>query len=114
MQENQFSQNEETQNEIGNNPDFSRGIQAGPIIGSVIVIVVLVFGGLYFLGKKVTKEGLLGPTPQEIIDAPDSRIRALETLGTSDEIDALEEDLGATKIEELDTELSNIETELGL
>lgn len=90
------------------------GVQVGPIIGSVIIIVILVLGGLYLLGKKVSEEGALAPEPQEIRSAPDEVRASLETQGTSDAVQSIEEDLDATPLDGLDTELRDIETELGL
>lgn len=84
----------------------------GAIIGAIIVVVLLVIGGLYFLGQKMAGEKVL-PTPEEIAAEPDTTTEALQTQGTSDEIDAIEADLGAD-LGDLDAEMANIEAELGL
>lgn len=88
------------------------GGQAGPIVGSIVVITVLVLGGLYFIGKKVNEGGLLEPSAAEIQNAPDELLHTLKTQGTSDEVNAIEEDLNATELENLDAELQDIEAEL--
>jgi len=82
---------------------------AGPVIGIIIIVLVLVFGGLYFWGKRVTQE----PTPEAIMNMPDSQLETLGTQNTSDEVTAIEEDLNATDLENLDAELGDIEKELG-
>lgn len=86
--------------------------QIGPIIGVVIIIIIIIFGGLYFIGKKVNDEGLLSPTAEEILGNKDSTLEMLQTQGASDEVGVIESDLDATILEDLDTELGNIDTEL--
>jgi len=123
MEENKFKRQETshpeveqsqpiTKNEDGASFSQKSGNQAGPIAGSIVVIIVLVLGGLYFIGKKVNDEGLLGPTTEEIQRAPDETLEMLQEQGTSDEVSAIEEDLDATILDDLDAELESIETEL--
>lgn len=119
MPEDQFQQNQgqptgDTKDDpVVENADHKmKGSQAGPVIGSIIVIIVLVLGGLYFIGQKVTKEGVFEPGPEEILNAPDLTLETLKEQGTSDEVSAIEEDLDATMLEDLDAELQDIESEL--
>jgi len=84
----------------------------GPIVGIIVIVVVLIFGGLYFWGQQIIKEGA-SPTSEEILNAPDVKLNSLETQDTSDEINAIEKDLNATNLENLDEELMTIEQELG-
>jgi len=120
MNENQTTQNQNNKEKSSDeqraeqNASSAKNIQAGPIVGSVIVIVVLVLGGLYFLGKKVSEEGVFAPEPEAIQNAPDKVTDALQEQGTSDEIADIEKDLDATILDELDAELKDIETELNI
>ena len=62
---------------------------AGPIIGSLIIIVVLVLGGIYFLGSKmetVTPNGEeQAAAEQAALDEDTSNIEAdLDAMGTAD------------------------------
>ncbi len=88
-------------------------LQMGPIIGSVIVVILLILGGLYFIGKRIGENETPAPLPQVILDTPDSALEALGEQNTSDEINSIQSDLDATPIDELDAELGNIEVELG-
>ena len=119
MPEDRFQQNQQppqkTENDAGAESGAApqtKGSQAGPVIGSIIVIIVLVLGGLYFIGQKVSKDGIFEPSPEEILNESDLILETLENQGTSDEVSAIEEDLNATILEDLDAELQNIESEL--
>lgn len=86
--------------------------QVGPIIGSAVIIIIIIIGGLYFIGKKVSEEGVFAPTAEEIRTTADPALQSLGTQGTSDEVSAIEEDLGTTDLNTLDAELQTIEQEL--
>ena len=81
---------------------------AGPIVGIVIIVLILVFGGLYFWGQRAVEE----PTAQDVMNAPDYALDSLAKVGTSDEVPAIETDLNGTDLNNLDTELGDIDTEL--
>jgi len=84
----------------------------GAIIGIIIIVVLLVIGGLYFLGQRTNKEPA---TLEEILAEPDTSIEVLGTQGTSDEIADIEADTtGSIDFAELDAELGDIEAELSL
>ncbi|MBI4121066.1 MAG: hypothetical protein HY457_02335 [Parcubacteria group bacterium] len=87
----------------------------GPTIGIVVVVLVLVLGALYFWGKKLVEEESLTPPPTEeaILGATDPALESLQSQGASDEVTAIEEDLGKTDLGTLDTELQQIESEVG-
>ena len=86
----------------------------GPIIGVVVIVIVLILGSLYFIGKKVNDLEQNAQTPAEITASEDTARQSLETQGTSDEVSAIETDLNATSLDNLDAELGTVETELGL
>ncbi len=92
------------------------------ILGVIIVMLVLILGGLYLWGST------LGPAPLDTNDGArptaeennepesntaDAQVQALETVSTSNEIDAIEADLEATNLDAIDMELGTIDAELG-
>ena len=89
------------------------GRQVGPIVGIVIVVLVLVLGSLYFVGKEANDRAN-AIDASEILAEPDGALQGLQTQGTSDEIDVIEEDLNSTLLEDLDAELNSVESELEL
>jgi hypothetical protein len=87
------------------NPNEKSGV--GPIIGSIIVIVLIVLGGLYFWGQKLQTEEPIDPER-------DSLTSELSEQSDSDEITEIDEDLDSTELDSLDEDLSTIEGELDL
>ena len=83
---------------------------AGPVIGAVIIILILVVGALYFWGAKLNKEA--NQTPEDILSAEDQTLNQLQTQSTSTEIGDIETDLNATDLNNLDADLQNIDKEL--
>ncbi len=81
---------------------------AGPIIGAIIVVAVLVLGGLYYWGAYLERRDQAAMTAEEILSEPDAVLEQLGTQGTSDELDAIEADVDATDLENLTTELDQI------
>ncbi len=73
----------------------------GPIIGSIIIILVIAIGGIYYL--KNTKDKI---TENKPID------NSTTTLGTSTEISDIQNDLDGTDVDNLDKELIDIESEI--
>ncbi|MCW9054518.1 MAG: hypothetical protein OQJ98_00850 [Candidatus Pacebacteria bacterium] len=93
-----------------NSPEKST---AGPLVAIIIIIVMLIVGGFYFWKTKIgTLEDANLPTIQQEGEATEGVIDQLKTQGTSDEISAIEEDLSATDLEDLDAELDQILNEL--
>jgi hypothetical protein len=84
---------------------------AGPLVGIIIIVLILVLGGIYYAGKTETEEEVL-PTAEEILMEEDTQIQELSDVGTSDEIDSIEEDLLDTVLDDLDSELEDIDAEL--
>ncbi len=71
----------------------------GPIIGSVIVVLLIVLGGLYFWGERLNKEGASGAA------APDVAVETLRSQGTSDDVASLEADAAASDFSGIDEKL---------
>ncbi|OHA27108.1 MAG: hypothetical protein A3D52_02245 [Candidatus Taylorbacteria bacterium RIFCSPHIGHO2_02_FULL_44_36] len=83
---------------------------AGPVIGAVIIILILVVGALYFWGAKLNKEA--NQTPEDILNTEDQTLNQLQTQGTTTDIDDINADLNATDLNNLDADLQNIDKEL--
>jgi uncharacterized protein HemX len=88
----------------------------GPIIGIAIIVVIIIFGGLYYWGGKINKQELRSAqentTAEEILSQEDASLESLQVQSTSDEIADIEADLDMTDLENLDAELDNIDIEL--
>lgn len=119
MEENNFNQNvnnesqgqytpqepqEPAAKEVNEKPHKS----VGPIVGIAIIIVIIIFGGLYYWGAQLNREP---PTAEEIENQADPSLENLQVQSDSDEISAIEEDLNATVLEGLDQELEQIDAE---
>lgn len=78
----------------------------GPVISIIVIVLVVAFGGYYFL-KQVplsTDSGTLTPAETQA----DASISALSTQGTSTELADIQKDLDATDLSGLDAGLSDI------
>ncbi|OGD67515.1 hypothetical protein A2Z61_00870 [Candidatus Campbellbacteria bacterium RIFCSPLOWO2_02_35_12] len=108
ISENQYSENAPQTNE-------ERSKSIGSIIGLAIIIVILIFGGLYYWGaqinKQQTQEQLDNTTAEMIENQPDAALEQLQAQNESDEISDIEIDLNDTVLEGLDQELENIDVE---
>jgi len=80
----------------------------GPVIGIIVIIVLVIFGGLYLWGGILSQKAM---TPEEILNEEDTQLTELQTQGTSDEVADIEADLGTTDLEGIDAELEEIEQE---
>jgi uncharacterized protein YpmB len=81
----------------------------GPIIGSIIVIILVIVGGLYFWGTVINERQT---TQTEAVDLnEDETLNDLTTQSDSDEVNSIEEDLNSTDLDNLDEELRDIEEE---
>ena len=81
----------------------------GALIGSVIVVVLIIAGGIYIFLNRPTPAQL---PPEEITDAEDTALDNLNSQSNSDELSDIEADVNNTDLENLDAELENIEQEL--
>lgn len=88
----------------------------GPTIGIIIIVALLVAGAFYFWGTQFDL-GLgidgTGDAPQQQTET-DPSTEALRDVSTSTDVDAIEQDLNATELEDLDQELQQIEQDLGI
>jgi len=108
-QQNYIPEQEKPMNELSEPQKKS----TGAVIGSIIVIVVIIVGGLYLWGKQISeKRAQESMTPEQILSEPDNSLNALQNQSKSDEVSDIEKDLNATDLNELDKELQNIDEEL--
>lgn len=80
----------------------------GPLIAVVIILFLIVIGGLYFLGQRMSRgsyENLQQPTQDEVT-------QSLKTQSDSDEVNSIEADLNATDVSSLDQGAAVIESQL--
>lgn len=89
----------------------------GALIGSIIIILILVLGGLYLWSIKIAPRIEQGDLNQQqiievnqtaaetTINSPDATLNQLSVQGTSDEPAAIEADLNATSLADLDKDL---------
>lgn len=81
------------QNNLNMNPE--NGGSAGPVIGVIIILAIIVLGGLYFWGQRSDRS----------VDT-DAVVESIETQSEEDDTASIETDLDATDIENLDAELN--------
>lgn len=79
--------------------------KTGAIIGILVIVIILVIGALYFWGQRLVETPNTEETSPTVFQPTES---------TSTEITDIESDLGATVLEGLDTDLENINAELGI
>lgn len=81
----------------------------GPLVGSIIVILILLVGGLYFLETLISAQKTEIQT-QEVLESQGNTLQIEETVkqSTSDEVEAIEADLRSTNIDDLDKDLNQI------
>jgi amino acid transporter len=84
----------------------------GPMIGSIIVIITIVVGGLYFLGSFILNkktEIKAGQIQQEQADT--LQVEQTAKQSASDDVKSIESDIKATNIDTIDKGLSDIDKE---
>ncbi len=84
---------------------------AGPVIGIIVIALIIILGGAYYLleiAPVVQQESL--PSLEEARTSTDPAIQAAFSQGTSDEIADIGADLESTNFSSIDTELSGIDT----
>lgn len=86
----------------------SESSAAGPVIGAIIIVAVLILGGFYYWGAYLEERDRAALTAEDIMNQPDVILEQLKTQGTSDELGAIEADVDATDLENLTTELDQI------
>ena len=72
------------------------GGSLGPIIGGIVILVIIILGGLYFWGQRVNDS-------DAVIDGS---VESINMQSDSDAAAAIEADLDATDVENLDSEIN--------
>lgn len=111
----------ETESKSVNPTSFSEQYHAhvGPLLGILVIVIVLIFSGLYLWGAMLGKEsGTREFTPRTLPNNEPETTRAvtdqdiLKTMSSSNELDALYADIESTNLDSLDSELDQVEAEL--
>ena len=88
----------------------------GPILGVLVIVLVLILGGLFLWGgflAKTVPPGQPNPInnePETLRAQTDTQI--LGTMSPSDDLAAIETDIGSTNLDSLDTDLTAVDNEL--
>jgi flagellar basal body-associated protein FliL len=100
----------------------SNSVLSLPIIILLVLVLAGILGGFYFWYTLVMKEAALTeapvtrPTAAENSEpestTAEARTQTTDVISTSDELPAIKADLDSTHLEELDTEVPAIESEL--
>ncbi len=97
--------------------DIEHHSHVGPILGVLVVMLVLIFGGLFLWGSMLDKEAEVLPEPPILNNEPETPRavadqQILETLSPSDELDAIDADLGSSNFDSIDADMTTIDAEL--
>lgn len=92
--------------------DSQKDSKTGPLIGSIIVILVIIIGGLYFWGSLISSQKNQIEKNQIFEEQTErAQLDATVTQSTSDDPDSIESDIDATNIESTDSDFDSIEQE---
>jgi hypothetical protein len=89
----------------------------GPILGILVIVLVLILGGLYLWGAMLSKqatpalERVIPNNEPETTRANTDR-QIMDTTSSSNDLDAIYADLESTNLNDLDTDLTQIEAEM--
>ena len=93
----------------------------GLILGLLIVLLILILGGLYLWYAAVFQTVATAPEVERFVpEMPnepemqnaDAEVQKMNTVSTSNEIEAIEADIESTDLEQMDAELNSIDAEL--
>ena len=100
---------------MGSNMEPKKSSGIGPIVGIAIIVLVLLVGGLFFWSEQVKKENDLNKAAQEatqLENAADGKVDRLNAQGSSDAASAIEADISATDLNNLDDGTAQAEAAL--
>lgn len=95
-------------------PPVKKPMSVGPIVGIAIIVLLVIIGGLYFWGQQAKRQAAMDAARMEaetIMNQEDNKRDRLETQGSSDAASAIEADLSATDLNNLDAEMEQAEAE---
>lgn len=89
----------------------------GPVLGIIVIVLVLIFGGLYLWGSELRKEEAMMPQPQIINNEPETPraeadIEILNTMSPSDDLAAIEADISSTDLDSINADLNTVDAEV--
>jgi hypothetical protein len=76
----------------------------GPIVGTIIILLVIILGGLYFWGERVKRMNTI-PRDVSTEEQTDQDIESITTQSSSDATADIEADLNATDVDSIDPNL---------
>ena len=79
----------------------------GSLIAVIVILVLIVVGGLYFLNQRASQPSYIPPAEQG-----DAITESLNQQSNSDDLNSIEADLNATDINNIDQGASAVEAEL--
>lgn len=110
------NQIQDEQQDIVNTPiqnmvaDTQKDSTVGPLIGSIVIILIVIVGGLYFWGALITnKKAEIRNTDLLEEQADALEIEQAAQQSTSTDIGSIEADLNATNVDGLDGDISDID-----
>ena len=83
----------------------------GPLIGSIIIILIIAIGGLYFWGSLILDKKKEIQTQEVMEEQQDNETELLLKQSSSDDTASIEADLEAMTIDSVDDDFSSIESE---
>jgi hypothetical protein len=83
----------------------------GPAIGIIVIILIIIIGGLYFWGERVSNDVPAENNNVTENSGTDTNIQSLESQGTGDDVDSIEADLNSTDLNQLGSEINSVEAE---
>ncbi|MEK9185291.1 MAG: hypothetical protein AAB863_00810 [Patescibacteria group bacterium] len=86
-------------------PQVPQKKSSGPLIAVIIILVLIVIGGMYFLGQRMNKDYGVPSQTDQITDS-------LNQQSSSDDLNSIEADLNAVDFDSLDQGAAVIEAEL--
>jgi hypothetical protein len=89
---------------MDNQNNFKKDGGVGPIIGSTIIIILIVLGGLYFWSYTINKQKIIPPVVQE------QEVEQVDSKDIADpEVAKINNELNATSTDSIEADLNNID-----
>ena len=83
---------------MGSDMGGAKSSSAGPVIGVVIILAIIILGALYFWGQR--------GAPEDTTLESDETTQSIDSQSSSDDLNSIEADLDSTDIENLDAEIN--------
>lgn len=80
---------EQNQNQTESTVFKEKESKVGPIIGSIIIILIIIIGGIYFLSTRVEQIKEQNQDPEQSADELESEIDSFNTAEFEAEVDAM-------------------------